>query len=73
MIREIQIGDLVQPRKGGDLDCTAFSGTVGLVLASDSFDGLPPNEKALEVLVEWCGRALSLWENREHLEKIDGT
>ena len=65
----IKVGDLVKAREGGDLDCLAFEGEVGLVLDSDSFEGLTPSEKVFELLVEWCGRPLALWENPEHLEK----
>jgi hypothetical protein len=65
----IAVGDLVKVREGGDLDCAAFSGAVGLVLKSDSFEGLRANERVFELLVEWCGKAVSLWEKPEDLEK----
>ena len=68
----IKVGDLVQARAGSLLDCEPFDGEVGLVLDSDYYEyrvGAPPE---LELLVEWCGRPVSLWENPEHLEKIDG-
>jgi len=68
----IKVGDLVKARKGGDLDCVAFEGEVGLVLDSDSFEGDFTDERVFELLVEWCGRPLALWENPEHLEKHDG-
>jgi len=69
----INVGDLVKVREGGDLDCAAFDGEVGLVLDSDSFEGDFTDERVFELLVEWCGRPLALWENPEHLEKLDGS
>ena len=68
----IKVGNLVRPRKGSDLDCTAFSAAVGLVLKSDSFEGLTPSERVFELLVEWCVNRPALWENPDHLEKCDG-
>ena len=67
----MKIGDLVRPLKGGDLDCEAFSGAVGLVVKSGSFEGDFTDERVFELLVEWCGKAVSLWENPEHLEIIN--
>ena len=70
----IAVGDLVKVREGGDLDCAAFDGEVGLVLDWDSYCvRQAPDEKVFELLVEWCGRPLALWENPEHLEKLGGT
>jgi len=66
----IKVGDLVQARKGGDLDCLAFEGEVGLVLGVDNFD--PDELSENEILVEWCGRPLALWENAGDLEKFNG-
>ena len=68
----IKVGDLVQARAGSALDCLAFDGEVGLVLESDSFEGLTPSERVFELLVEWIGRPVALWENPAHLEKHDG-
>ena len=66
----IKVGDLVKAREGGDLDCLAFEGEIGLVLTIDNFD---PDELSDDgVLVEWCGRPLALWENAENLEKHNG-
>lgn len=63
----IKVGDLVKVREGGDLDCAAFEGEVGLVLDVDSaIDTKLPED---EILVEWCGRPLALWENAGDLEK----
>ena len=66
----IKVGDLVKAREGGDLDCLAFEGEVGLVLDIDNFDPDELSENGL--LVEWCGRPVALWENKGDLEKFDG-
>jgi UV DNA damage repair endonuclease len=63
----IKVGDLVKVREGGDLDCAAFDGEVGLVLDIEHYDCDELRDD--ELLVEWCGRPLALWENPEHLEK----
>ncbi len=68
----IAVGDLVKVRKGGDLDCAAFDGEVGLIVKSDYYEHRVGGPREIELLVEWCGRPVSLWENPEHLEKIDG-
>ena len=66
----IAVGDLVKVREGGDLDCLAFEGEVGLVLDVDSaIDTKLPED---EILVEWCGRPLALWEKAGDLEKHNG-
>ena len=65
----IAVGDLVKVREGGDLDCAAFDGEVGLVLGSDYFRSRVGGPHELELLVEWCGRPLALWEKPEDLEK----
>jgi hypothetical protein len=70
----IKVGDLVKWREDviptGDWDA-GFEGEVGLVLDSDSFEGLTPNDEVWELLVEWCGRSVALWENPEHVEKLN--
>ena len=63
----IKVGDLVKARKGGDLDCLAFEGEVGLVLEIEHYDIDELRDDG--VLVEWCGRPLALWENAQNLEK----
>ena len=72
----IKVGDLVKARKGGDLDCEAFEGEVGLALDVDVYEllvGRDPDELMDdEILVEWCGRPLALWENAGDLEKFNG-
>ena len=69
----IQVGDLVQVRKGSALDCLAFDAEVGLVLESGTFpEEVMSTERVFELLVEWIGRPVALWENPEHLEKYDG-
>jgi len=65
----IKVGDLVKVREGGDLDCAAFDGEVGLVLDVDSAIDTKLHED--EILVEWCGRPLALWENAGDLEKFN--
>ncbi len=67
---DFTVGDLVKARKGGDLDCLAFEGEVGLVLEIDHYD--PDELRDDGVLVEWCGRPLPLWENAQNLEKHNG-
>ena len=68
----IKVGDLVKVREGGDLDCLAFEGEVGLVLDSDSLDDYFTDGRVIELLVEWCGRPLALWEKPEDLAKCSG-
>ena len=63
----LKIGDLVKVREGGDLDCLAFEGEVGLVLDIEHYDCDELRDD--ELLVEWCGRPLALWEKPEDLEK----
>ncbi len=66
----IKVGDLVKPREGGDLDCAAFDGEVGLVLNADYMEPRMGEFNEVELLVEWCGRPLALWEKPEDLEKF---
>jgi len=67
---DFKVGDLVKARKGGDLDCLAFEGEVGLVLEIEPCE---PDELCDDgVLVEWCGRPLPLWENAQNVEKHNG-
>ena len=68
----IRVGDLVKVREGSELDCAAFDSEVGLVLDSAYYDHRVEGPGELELLVEWCGRPVSLWENPEHLEKYNG-
>ena len=69
-MRDFKVGDLVKAREGGDLDCLAFEGEVGLVLDIEYYDCDELRDDG--VLVEWCGRPLALWENAENLEKHNG-
>ena len=66
----IKVGDLVKVREGGDLDCLAFEGEVGLVLAIDNFDPDELSEDGL--LVEWLRTPRTLWENAGDLKKHNG-
>ena len=68
----VKVGDLVRPRKGSDLDCTAFITAVGLIVKSDYYEHRVGGPQELELLVEWCGNRPALWENPDHLEKCDG-
>ena len=65
----IKVGDLVKAREDSVLDCEAFDGDVGLVLDSDYFEPRVGGPQELELLVEWLGRPVALWENPTHLEK----
>jgi hypothetical protein len=65
----IKVGDLVKAREGGDLDCLAFEGEVGLVLMSEETPG-EVTENGL--LVEWLRTPRALWENAGDLEKLNG-
>tara|TARA_Y100000310_G_scaffold68788_1_gene64113 strand:+ start:815 stop:1030 length:216 start_codon:yes stop_codon:yes gene_type:complete len=67
----IKVGDLVKVREGSDLDCDPFDNEVGLVVKSDYYEHRVGGPREIELLVEWCGRPVSLWENPEHLEKFN--
>jgi hypothetical protein len=67
----IKVGDLVKAREGGDLDCLAFEGEVGLVLEITTW-GEPDELIEDEALVEWFRKILPLWECAENLEKLNG-
>jgi len=68
----IKVGDLVKAREGSVLDCEGFDGDAGLVLALDYCQLRVGGPHELEILVEWLGRPLALWERPEDLEKCSG-